>query len=339
MPRFALYAATGQYRGVIVDCAIYHEGRREDVSGDLSDALDRARAHADAFIWIGLHEPSTSEFDLVAKEFSLHPLAIEDAVHAHQRPKLERYDDSVFAVLKTLRYVEATSDIETGEIMLLLGEGFVVTVRHGGGNPLAAVRKRLEGDHAMLALGPCAVLHAVCDEVVDTYEAIAREVEVDIAEVEQRVFSAERASVAETIYSLKREVIEFRRAVAPLVEPMRALTDSVLPGVGPEIRPFFRDVYDHVLRVSGDVAAFDDLLTSVLNANLAQVSVRQNEDMRRISAWVAILAVPTAVAGIYGMNFKYMPELNWTFGYPAVLVFMLVVCVILYRLFRRSGWL
>ncbi|MQA83441.1 MAG: magnesium/cobalt transporter CorA [Streptosporangiales bacterium] len=324
---------------VIVDCAIYHEGRREDVPGGLGDAFTRARADPDAFIWIGLHEPSTSEFDLVAKEFDLHPLAVEDAVHAHQRPKLERYGDSLFAVLKTLRYVESTSDIETGEIMLFLGEGFVLTVRHGGGSPLGAIRARLEGDKKMLALGPSAVLYAICDEVVDTYEAIAREVEADIAEVEQRVFSPERTNDAESIYALKREVIEFRRAVLPLVEPMRLLTNAGLPEIHPETRPFFRDVSDHVLRVSGDVAAFDDLLTSVLNANLAQVSVRQNEDMRRISAWVAIVAVPTMVAGIYGMNFDHMPELRWRFGYPLVILVMVVACTALYRLFRRSGWL
>lgn len=330
---------------MIVDCAIYRGGRREDLSTDLSgstdlsEALKRARAYEDAFIWIGLHEPTTDEFDQVASEFSLHPLAIEDAVHAHQRPKLERYDDSVFAVLKTLRYIDETSDVETGEIMLFLGSGFVVTVRHGEGGALGATRKRLERDREMLAMGPSAVLYGVCDEIVDSYEAVAREIEIDIAEVEQRVFSVERTSVAEAIYSLKREVIEFRRAVVPLVEPMRVLADGDLPGVSPRIRPFFRDVYDHVLRVSGDVAAFDDLLTSVLNANLAQVGLRQNEDMRRISAWVAILAVPTAVAGIYGMNFRYMPELDWRFGYPAALAFMLVVCAVLYRLFRRSGWL
>lgn len=324
---------------MIVDCAIYHEGRREDVSGDLGDALARARSHDDAFVWIGLHEPSTDEFDLVAKEFPLHPLAVEDSVHAHQRPKLERYGDSLFVVLKTLRYIEQTSDIETGEIMVFLGDRFVLTVRHGGGSPLGAVRNRLEGDQTMLALGPSAVVYAVCDEVVDTYEAIAREVETDIADVEQRVFSPGRTSDAEIIYSLKREVIEFRRAVVPLVEPMRLLTEGMHSRIRPETRPLFRDVYDHVLRVSGDVAAFDDLLTSVLNANLAQVTVRQNEDMRRISAWVAILAVPTVIAGIYGMNFEHMPELHWTFGYPAVLVFMLAVCVTLYRFFRRSGWL
>lgn len=260
----AVTGSDGKNASVIVDCAIYRDGRREDVSHDLAAAFQRTRAVPDSFIWIGLHEPSIEEFDRVSQEFSLHPLAVEDAVHAHQRPKLERYGHSLFLVLKTLRYVEETSSIEAGEIMLFVGEGFVVTVQHGETNPLGSVRRRLEGEERILRRGPAAVLYAVCDEVVDTYGLAAAGIEQDVEEVEQSVFSPTRTNDAERIYSLKREVMEFRRAVIPLATPMRALTEGAVPGVDEETRPFFRDVTDHVLRVSEQVQYFDDLLASVL---------------------------------------------------------------------------
>jgi magnesium transporter len=202
---------------MIMDCAIYRKGVREDVDGDLSDALDAAREAGDGFMWIGLHEPTTEEFDQVAGELQLHPLAIEDAVHAHQRPKLERYDDTLFVVVKTLRYIDETSDIEVGEIMLFLGEDFVITVRHGEGSPLRTVRRRLEGDSELLRHGPGAVLYTVLDEIVDRYGAIAHEVETDIIDLERRVFAPERTTVTEDIYELKREVLEFRGAEDPLI--------------------------------------------------------------------------------------------------------------------------
>lgn len=324
---------------VIVDRALYRDGQREEVSSDLRAALKRAHASVGAFVWVGLYEPTEAEFSQLAGDFELPPLAVEDAVHAHQRPKLERYGDSLFLVLKTLRYDEDTSAIEVGEIMLFLGPAFLVTVRHGGGNPLGEVRARVERGREVLRHGPSGVLYAICDQVVDTYGVIATEIEQDVEEVERSVFSPRRTNDAETIYSLKREVLEFRRAVLPLAEPMRVLTDSELPGVEDRTRPFFRDVHDHVVRVGDQVESFDDLLTSVLNANLTRVSVQQSEDMRRISAWVAILAVPTMVAGIYGMNFTHMPELDWRYGYFAVLAGMGIVCFVLYRAFRNSGWL
>jgi magnesium transporter len=324
---------------MIVDCAIYQDGRRSAQPADFSDALDAARAAGDTFLWIGLFEPTAEELAHVADEFALHELAVEDAVKAHQRPKLDRYEDSLFMVLKTLHYEEETSEIETGELMLFLGDGFVVTVRHGTGNPLSEVRRRLEGDREVLRVGPSSVLYAVCDAVVDAYTDIAAEVETDIEEVEAAVFSASRANVAEQIYSLKREVLEFRRAVVPLAEPLLRLSRDTLPFVHPQTRPFFHDVHDHVLRAGEQVESFDNLLTDVLAANLAQVSVRQNEDMRRISAWVAIIAVPTMLAGVYGMNFQHMPELHWKWGYPMALVLMLVSCLTLYKVFKRSGWL
>lgn len=322
-----------------MDCALYHHGVREEADGDLHDALARARTQGASFIWIGLHDPTGEELAHVAEEFGLHPLAVEDAVKAHQRPKVEEFEDSVFVVLKTVRYDEPTQQIELGDVMLFLGESFVVTVRHGPARALTDVRRRLEMNRTVLDCGPYSVLYAVCDAVVDDYSEISFAVEEDIEEVEERVFSPVRTNDAARIYNLKREIIEFRRAVRPLVEPMEQLAGGAVDRVHPHLRPYFRDIADHAVRVSDQVDGFDDLLTSVLSANLAQVGVQQNSDMRRISAWVAIVAVPTMIAGIYGMNFRYMPELDWRFGYPLSLAVMLVACVGLYRAFRRSGWL
>jgi magnesium transporter len=289
-------------------------------------------------MWIGLHEPTREEFDLVADELGLHPLAIEDAVNAHQRPKLERYGDTLFVVVKTLRYIDETSDIEVGEIMLFVGADFVITVRHGQGSPLKEVRRRLEGDHALMSHGPSAVLYTVLDEVVDRYEAIAHEVETDIIELEREVFSPGRSMVTEQIYDLKREVLEFRGAEDPLIPVMQDILKGRVE-VAPGTREYFRDVLDHLLRVDERVDSHSELLTNVLNAHLAQVGMQQNEDMRKISAWAAILAVPTMVTGVYGMNFTHMPELKEWWGYPAALMLILGICLGLYRWFRKSGWL
>ncbi|NUU22600.1 MAG: magnesium/cobalt transporter CorA [Streptomycetaceae bacterium] len=324
---------------MIVDCAIYRKGVRTVGPADYSDALDQARASGDAFLWIGLHEPTENEFNLVTSEFGLHPLAVEDALHAHQRPKLELYDDSVFVVLKTLHYIEETSAVETGELMIFVGDSFIVTVRHGSGNPLSEVRRRLERKEDVLRHGPGAVLYAVCDAVVDTYVAVASELETDLQELETRVFSAHRGNDAERIYLLKREVLEFRRAAQPLTEPVRKLATSEVAFVPPETQPFFRDVADHLARVNEQVDSFDRLLSDVLSANLAQVGVRQNEDMRKISAWAAIAAVPTMIAGVYGMNFEHMPELRQWWGYPGAVLLMVVACLTIHRAFRKNGWL
>ncbi|GAB3978126.1 magnesium/cobalt transporter CorA [Actinoallomurus acanthiterrae] len=323
---------------MIMDCAIYRKGERQTVDGDLSDALDLARENGDAFMWIGLHEPTREEFDLVADELKLHPLAIEDAVNAHQRPKLERYGDALFVVVKTLHYVDETSDIEVGEIMLFVGADFVITVRHGQGSPLKEVRRRLEGDADLMSYGPGAVLYTVLDEIVDRYETIAHEVETDIIELERQVFSPERTTVTEKIYDLKREVLEFRGAEDPLIPVLQDIVKRrvQLPDGALE---YFRDVLDHLLRVDERVDSHSELLTNVLNAHLAQVGMQQNEDMRKISAWAAILAVPTMVTGVYGMNFTHMPELKESWGYPAALLVILGICVGLYRWFRKSGWL
>ncbi|HZI97242.1 MAG TPA: magnesium/cobalt transporter CorA [Actinomycetales bacterium] len=323
---------------MIVDVATYTGGRRYGCS-DFSTELATRRDAGEGFIWIGLKDPTSEEFARVRVELGLHHLAAEDAVKGHQRPKLEQYQHSLFVVLKTLRYIEATSDVETGEIMLFVGDRFVVTVRRGELHPLADVRRRLEEQPAMLAHGPAVVLHAVMDAVVDTYTAIDAELQADLDDIEIEVFAGDRRADAARIYALKREVLEFRRAAGPLVEPARRLAEDELRFVPPETRPFFRDVHDHVLRVEEHVGSYDRLLSDVLSAHLAQVSVQQNSDMRRISAWVAIAAVPTMVAGIYGMNFDHMPELRWEYGYLAVLVVLAVACTGLYRAFKRSGWL
>jgi len=322
---------------MIVDCAVYEEGKRRE--GDLS--LEEAKeARGDrGFVWIGLYEPSEEEFDAIQREFDLHELAVEDAIHAHQRPKLEVYGHTLFVVLKTARYVDPDEVVQLGEILAFLGEDFVITVRHGVASSLEGVRERLESDPEHLKRGPGAVLHAIVDQVVDDYAPAVEGLGEDIEQVEDEVFSPARTNPSERIYKLKREVLEFNRAVAPLTEPVDRLARGRYELIHPEVRTYFRDVNDHLVRVHEQVEGYRELLTSVLAANLTQVSVRQNDDMRKISAWVAIAAVPTMIAGIYGMNFEHMPELRWTFGYPLVLGVMLLACVGLYRNFKRVGWL
>jgi magnesium transporter len=324
-----------------MDQAVYREGRRQPC-GDLSDELDGLRASADrsGFLWIGLKDPTDAEFDQVNDELKLHPLAVEDAVKGNQRAKVELYDNTIFVVLKTIRYVEETSDIETGEVMLFVGDRFVVTVRRGEANPLAAVRRKLEANPEQLQHGEIAVLHAVMDSIVDNYLTIDQELQVDLEEIEEEVFSGARDVDSGGIYRLKREVLEFRRAAVPLAGPLSLLHDgSRSPISDKEMRLLLRDVADHLLKVIDHVESYDRLLTDVLNAHLAQISVQQNSDMRKISAWVAIAAVPTMLAGIEGMNFQHMPELSHVWGYPAVLTVMVVSCLVLYRAFRRSKWL
>jgi magnesium transporter len=316
---------------MIVDCAVYEDGKRVDA--------DVFGADPHSFVWIGLHAPTEDEFADVAEEYGLHPLAVEDAIHAHQRPKVEHYGDSLFVVLKTAVYKDPQEIVELGEIMLFVGERFVVSVRHGAHTALADVRRALEAEPDRLSQGPTAVLHAVLDRVVDDYETVLEGLDTDIDQIEHEVFSDERVDRSERIFRLKREVLDFRRAVQPLVEPLRAMQDGRVRLHGADLGPEFRDVLDHVLRVVDRVEAYDAILSDALNANLAQVGVRQNEDMRKISAWVAIAALPTMLAGIYGMNFDHMPELRWQWGYPLVLAVMATSCASLYLLFKRRGWL
>ena len=340
----------------IVDCAVYRDGRRLKDQLSPRQALRRVRTEAgQGFVWIGLHEPTESEFAGIAQEFGLHPLAVEDAVHAHQRPKLERYDESLFTVLKTLHYVESTEGetvsgrtetgvVETGEVMCFTGQDYIITVRHGGQGSLRALRHRLEDDPELLAKGPSSVLHAITDQTVDGYLAVADAVQEDIDEVEIDVFSGSaghgrRGGDAGRIYQLKREVLEFKRAVSPLLRPMQLLSERPMRMVDQDIQKYFRDVADHLARVNEQVLSFDDLLNSILQANLAQATVAQNEDMRKITSWAAIFAVPTMIAGIYGMNFDYMPELQYKYSYPVVLALIAGVCCAIHRGFRRNGWL
>ncbi|MBO4254756.1 magnesium/cobalt transporter CorA [Streptomyces griseorubiginosus] len=331
---------------MIVDCAIYTHGQRTEGPEDLSDALADARA-AGGFVWIGLHEPSEDEFDLVTQEFGLHPLAVEDALNAHQRPKLEVYDDSLFLVLKPVVYEPDSDQVSTGEVMIFLGDSFVVTVRHGEGAPLKAVRKRLENEPELLGKGPTAVLYAVCDAVVDHYLEVGTELQTDLEELEAAVFTPDVGgshNTASRIYTFKRQVLEFRRATGPLALPVNRLAGTgqfgaTVPFVNEKARPFFRDVGDHLARVNETVEGLDRLVSDVLSAHLAQISVRQNDDMRKISAWAAMAAVPTMIAGVYGMNFDHMPELHWVWSYPAVILVMAALEWLLYRTFKKRGWL
>jgi magnesium transporter len=323
---------------MILDCAVYREGRRDDEDLSLHEAVNAGRA-PDAFVWIGLYEPTEDEFDSIRREFDLHELAVEDAIHAHQRPKLEVYGEMVFIVLKTARYIDPEEVVRLGEILIFLGSDFIITVRHGEASSLKEVRSRLEADRALLKCGPGAVLHAIVDPVVDDYAPALTGLGEDIDEIEDEVFSGRRTNPAERIYKLKRETLEFNKATGPLVEPIDRLARGHYQLIHPEVRAYFGDVNDHLLRIHDQLESYRDLLTSILEANLAQVTVRQNQDVRTISAIVAILAVPTMIAGIYGMNFEHMPELGWTFGYPLVLGVMVAICFGLYRYFKRVGWL
>ena len=322
---------------MIVDCAVYQAGRRRP--GEL--ALEETYEHCGrdgAFAWIGLLEPTVEEFESVRREFDLHELAVEDAIKAHQRPKLETYGDSLFIVLKTASYVESEENIELGEILLFVGADFIVSVRHGE-TALHDVRLELEERPELLRCGPSAALHAIVDRVVDDYEPAIDGIEQAIKDVESRVFSPTRENPAERIYNLKREVLELHGALSPLLDPIDSLARGKERLIHEEMKTYFRDVHDHLLRALGRVQEFRELLTHVLTANLTQASMRQNDDVRRISAWAAIIAVPTMIAGIYGMNFTHMPELDWIFGYPLVLGVIALACLFLYRRFRRAGWL
>ena len=324
---------------MIVDCAVYENGERRAGGVDLHDAYEAIRREGGAWVWIGMFEPTMDEFDSVAREFQLHELAVEDSVKAHQRPKLEVYGDTIFLVLRTAHYIEETEDVELGQIMLFVGPGFIISVRHGDLTDLHPVRLRLEERGDLLKCGPSAVLHAIVDKVVDDYGPVVLGVSQDVEEVEKEVFSDDRHAPTERIYKLKRETIELHQATEPLVAPLERLVRDEPDVVHDDIQPYFRDVADHVKRANESVENLRELLNGTLEANLAQVSVRQNDDMRKITAWAAIAAIPTVIGAIYGMNFQDMPELKWRFGYPMVLIVILLVCLALYRRFKRIGWL
>lgn len=325
---------------MIVDNALYRKGVRVPVDCAISDlAAVRERCGPDDFVWVGLHEPERAELDAVAEVFDLHPLAVEDAVKAHQRPKLERYDDNLFLILKTLWYVDEEDAVETGEINMFVGSDFVVTVRHGEGGALHQARMALEDREQVLAHGPSAVVYAVCDQVVDAYEQVAESLQEDVDEVEISVFSEERTKDAARIYVLKRELAEVRRAVMPLREPMNRFVSGGVRGIHADAAPYFRDVGDHLARVSETIDNLDSLLSTAFDAHLAQISIQQNDDMRRISATVGVIAAPALIGTVYGMNFQNMPELGWGLGYPFALLLMALASLTVWILSKRAGWL
>ncbi|MBF6218054.1 magnesium and cobalt transport protein CorA [Nocardia abscessus] len=328
----------------IVDCAVYVDGKRLPGRFTHKAALARAREEQNGFVWVGLHDPDLTQMTDIAETFGLHQLATEHALQKHQRPKLERYDDSLLLVLRTVSYVEhelnsVSEIVETGEIIVSTGPDFVVAVRHGEHSGLAEVRKALEEDPAQLALGPGAVLHAIADRVVDSYIEVAQSVEDDIDEIEEEIFTPRSRVTVESIYQLKREVVELRRAVNPLAAPLELLGHKPDLPVAKEVRRYLRDVAEHHAAVAERINDFDEALSALISAALARIGVQQNTDMRKISAWVAIAAVPTMIAGIYGMNFDHMPELHQVWGYPAVWLVILAICTGLFFTFRRNEWL
>jgi len=296
------------------------------------------------FVWLSLDTPSEDEMHACAVDFGLHELAVEDAHHAHQRPKIEEYDDSLFIVLRNADYDTDTHQLELGEVHLFLGPDYVIVVRHGGDkHDLDQMRERIERRADLLECGPGAIAYAVMDQVVDDYGPIVEELSLDIDGVESEVFRAgAQAAIKDTterIYTLKREVLEFRSATAPLVTSLDRVREGLFKQIPEELHEYFRDVVDHLTRVNDQVEGFRELLTSVLDANVALVSVRQNDIVQKISGWAAIIAVPTLVSGIYGMNFEHMPELASRWGYPWALMLMLVLSYSLYRMLKRFGWL
>ncbi len=305
----------------------------------LEDAARCAHGEESGFVWLGLHQPTDAEMDAVAATFGLHELAIEDAAYAHQRPKIEDYESSYFIVLKTARYEDKSETVHFGEIDLFIGPKYVVTVRHGEGSQLREARRRLEARPDLLSEGTPSVLWAVLDTVVDNYGPVVDGIDNDIIEVETAVFDEAVEAPTQRIYFLKREVIEFHRAVYPLLEPLTALEQGAFPEISDQLRRFLRDVADHARRVDETVNSQRELLTSVLEANLALVSVTQNEVVKQISACAAIIAVPTFIASVYGMNFEHMPELHTHYGYPLALITMAASVAALFAFFRRIDWL
>ncbi|MFF9012418.1 magnesium and cobalt transport protein CorA [Streptomyces sp. NPDC014870] len=340
-------------RPSVVQATLYRDGRKVASPDTLAETFRQLREHPDGMAWIGLHRPTESELLSLAGEFDLHELAVEDALEAHQRPKLERYGDTLFVVLRAARYLDAQEEVDFGELHIFVGQDFVITVRHGAAPDLSAVRHRMEEDPDLLALGPEAVLYAILDAVVDGYAPVVAGVQNDIDEIETEVFSGDPA-VSRRIYELSREMVEFQRATRPLVGMLHGLMAGFAKyGTDEELQRYLRDVADHVTHTSERVDGFRQALTEILTVNatlvtqqqnaemraLAEAGFEQNEEIKKISSWAAILFAPTLVGTIYGMNFDTMPELSWSFGYPFAIGLMGVVCVSLYVIFKRRDWL
>ncbi len=340
-------------QGSVVQAALYREGYRVSTPDSLADTYRQLHEHPDGMAWIGLHRPTEAELFSLAAEFDLHELAVEDAMEAHQRPKLERYGDTLFVVLRAARYLDAQEEVDFGELHVFVGKDFLITVRHGAAPDLSAVRRRMEETPELLALGPEAVLYAILDAVVDGYAPVVAGVQNDIDEIETQVFGGDPA-VSRRIYELAREMVEFQRATRPLVGMLHGLMAGFAKyGTDEEMQRYLRDVADHVTHTSERVDGFRQALTDILQVNttlvtqqqnaemraLAEAGFEQNEEIKKISSWAAILFAPTLVGTIYGMNFDAMPELDWAFGYPFAILLMAVVCTSLYFIFKRRHWL
>ncbi len=336
---------------MIVDNAIYVDGHRAAEPDSLHETYEACRKQH-GVAWIGLYKPTEEEFSSVTEEFELHRLAVEDAIKAHQRPKLERYDGTIFLVLRPARYIDETETVEFGEVHVFVGEEFVVTVRHGEAPDLKRVRSRMEEEPDLLRRGSEAILHAILDQVVDDYGPVVEGLENDIDEIETEVFGGS-PSVSRRIYQLSREVIEFQRATRPLADILGSLIKEDDDDMDPEVRRYLRDVQDHAIRVEEQVAGFRELLQNILSVNLtlvglsqneevkvlSEASIEQNNEVKKISSWAAILFAPTLIGTVYGMNFDHIPELHWLLGYPFAVVLMGIVSCTLYLVFKRRGWL
>ncbi|WP_405603333.1 magnesium and cobalt transport protein CorA [Streptomyces sp. NBC_01410] len=340
-------------QGSVVQAALYRDGRRVATPDSLAQTFRQLREYPDGMAWIGLHRPTEAEVLSLAEEFDLHELAVEDALEAHQRPKLERYGETLFVVLRAARYLDAQEEVEFGELHVFVGRDFLITVRHGAAPDLSAVRHRMEKTPELLALGPEAVLYAILDAVVDGYAPVVAGVQNDIDEIETEVFGGDPA-VSRRIYELSREMVEFQRATRPLVGMLHALMAGFAKyGTDEELQRYLRDVADHVTHTSERVDGFRQALADILTVNatlvtqqqneemraMAEAGIEQNEEIKRISSWAAILFAPTLVGTIYGMNFDHMPELHWVFGYPFAIGLMVIVCTSLYVIFKRRDWL
>jgi magnesium transporter len=322
----------------VVNCAAYLEGRR--IANIEINNIHEVLEHPEQFLWVGLHEPGEETLEKFQKEFNLHDLAIEDAHNAHQRPKLERYGDTLFIVLRTAKKNEIQHRIDFGETHFFLGSHFLVTIRHGSSISYADVRNRCESTPHLLRKGQGFALYAVMDSIVDQYFPVVEALEEELQSIEEKVFNEKPTrQITEKIYQLKRQLLDVKRAVSPLIDISNRLMRFDIKLISEETQPYFRDIYDHALRINEMVDHARELLNTALEANFSLISISQSDVSKKFAGWAAILAVPTMVAGFYGMNFRFMPELEWHYGYPVVVVFTISLCVFIYLMFRRSGWL
>lgn len=321
----------------------YVDGRKEEADS-LHVATERAKM-GEGFVWLGLKDPTDEDMASFARQFELHPLAIEDAVEGHTRSKLEQFDDTLFCVISTVAYVdhetvtETSEIVSTGQIMIFVGENFLLTVRRGDNTPLRSLRRELETMPDELVVGPAFVFYKILDRVVDEYMAVVSEFEIDIDEVEEDIFSRQGTKEVDRVYNLKRELIEFKRSVVPLAAPLQALSTRNYPVIPDDTRAYFREVADHHTDSREAIASFDEVLSTILQAGMARISLEDNRDMRRLSAILGILAVPTTMGAVYGMNFDNMPELHYDYAYYVVLTVMVLGMLASYLAFRRRHWI